>query len=342
MKYVPSNTLAYYQAAPQFKARNHSTMLLSSLAQATKIYRAEHPYSMPVPDNEAIEFYGLSHLVSIIRSKFSPSEVLPELERSVMDHYVTVTSQQGLRQLHYMMCIISREARHQHDINSTLKTKLNAIHPELFTLINSLRSAGEEGAVGKYTKYSGKITAEEYVRGIALCYDTGSWSGGYGGPPWGMIAKCALSFLQGHTSIELMVDVAYALAHNNGPMYNKGMLYQGYTGHFKLILDVQRSGQIPELLLDPHDWINSIDRSSLVTPNLVKAMHEKYAGEYGEWVDWQKVEDLGALNQYATQKMIQNKAHAKPVVVKFMGKPAKIVGEFEVFPGQKVPVLKRA
>ena len=54
--------------------------------------------------------------------------------------------------------------------------------------------------------------------------------------------------LTGTTSMEMLVDTGYTLAHNGGPIFNKGMMYTHYDSHFLTILDLQRAGQMLDLL----------------------------------------------------------------------------------------------
>ena len=168
-------------------------------------------------------------------------------------------------------------------------------------------------------------------------FDHGSWSAGYGGKPWGQIARTANQFFTGHTSLEMLVDTAYTLAHNNGPMFNKGMLYQSYSQKFIMLLDIQRSGQIPELILDPELWVGAQKPPKVVADVVLTA--ENCPGAFGKWVDWTKVHNAGSKGQYPTQLKKQQDLH--PPVAKFGQYEAKHVGTFSVWPGQSAKVFVR-
>jgi len=128
----------------------------------------------------------------------------------------------------------------------------------------------------------------------------------YGGKPWGHIADTLKKLVLGETSPEMFTDTAWTLAHNNGPMFNKGMLYKQYTQSLYKILDVQRSGQIPQLVREGGvDGITSVVKN--VYENCAKVFPEEFSGH----VDWFKVEALGALHHYPNEKAKQEQKYGK-------------------------------
>ncbi len=74
----------------------------------------------------------------------------------------------------------------------------------------------------------------------------------YGGPKWGEVADCLRSYVTGQTSAEALLDTAFTLAHNNGPVFNKGYIYKHHTNRLIQILDIQAKGQIPQ-------WVGASD-----------------------------------------------------------------------------------
>ena len=65
------------------------------------------------------------------------------------------------------------------------------------------------------------------------------------------MTDCLVRFVSGEFSAEMMLDTVWTLAHNGGPIFNKGQFY-ACTANALRILDVQRSGQIPEAVLFDH------------------------------------------------------------------------------------------
>jgi hypothetical protein len=66
------------------------------------------------------------------------------------------------------------------------------------------------------------------ARAAAKClsptFNKGKWQGGYGGKAWGSIADCLLNLVTGEYSPEMFCDLAFALQHNNGSMFNKSII----------------------------------------------------------------------------------------------------------------------
>ena len=150
----------------------------------------------------------------------------------------------------------------------------------------------------------------------------GGFGSSFGGPAWGEVAKTLRMFVGGEISLVLMADVGFALAHNNGPIFNKGRLYTGYHDTFTLILDVQRAGQIPHLVesyleSDPTASMTGMDKGVAVKKALIDidASIEKLIPTTG--VDWRDVSKAGAVSGKAEAKAAQQdkwkgKSESKP------------------------------
>src|SRR5208283_4005185 len=91
-----------------------------------------------------------------------------------------------------------------------------------------------------------------FCKGLAWQFYKCKWAGGYGGKKWGVVTDCLARFVTGEFSAEMMLDTVWTLAHNGGPIFNKGQFYACYGHTLYRILDVQRSGQIPEAVLFDH------------------------------------------------------------------------------------------
>lgn len=337
MKYLPRNTLAYFQAAPQYAMHKLGALPVSSMSKGTALYRTN--CGMVVPDGEALSFYGLNHCASIVKSTFTPNEPLPKWALDVMNAYLCETVRQVERLSHYMISITVREARHWHGPTEALSNKMKELYGEVAYNFFANGHDGEVQAVDRYMNHPPECTLEQFVGALVHLFDHGKWSGGYGGKPWGQIARTLLMALTGKTTFEVMADTAYTLAHNNGPMFNKGMMYKHHTGEFLMILDIQRSGQIPELFLGDEAHVTDAQLDPVVEKIIQAVQDEKQC--FGKYVDWFKVKELGALHAYPSQEAAQKKKYGAVAVDKFMGKPAKSLGMFEVYPDETVQVYER-
>jgi hypothetical protein len=147
-----------------------------------------------------------------------------------------------------------------------------------------------------------------------------------------------------------MLDVAFALQHNTTAIFNKGMLFSHHNAELSKILDVQRSGQIPQLVAE-QGTKKALDSDVLTMFNQCKVI-EGFA-EPG-YVDWYKVEELGAKGKYPVEKKAQAAQHGVPGLSKVkqevaavkQGIAAKAAEEealamVQVFPGQFIKKVKR-
>jgi len=343
VKYLPTNTLAHLKACPQTRLHELGGLAVGVLSKNTKVYKdgcSNGTIDVVTPDVEAVKFYALNHCVSIIQKMFTLNEPLPEWAEGVVKQYEAEVVAQSERLIQYMLCITTREARHLKSPSISLsKNVTDKFGIDIWTFINANRGGHESSAMTNMCNSPPNCTLRQYLGGLSWVFDHGSWSGGYGGKPWGQITATLLAAIDGKITFEMMVDTAYTLAHNNGPMFNKGMMYHHHTPSFISVLDIQRSGQIPELLLDKETWVSfSLPEYAR---QMVQVVNQACPDNFGEFVDWFKVEAMGSVGSYSSNKAKQQKLHPKENPMVFMGKPAKQVGEFQVFPGQGIPIFER-
>lgn len=346
MKAIPDNTLAYYERLPQLHLINLANVPCGTVCTNIKAYKSAleadtNVETMASPDVEALSFYLFNHLSSIIKDRFTKHEVLPEWAAAVMREYRDIVSQQGIRLISYIALITTRENRHLSGKPDSFWDKQIVKPfgdgPKNFHFKIKSKNSGD--VVTTFLNNPPQCSVGQFFKAIEVMFSHGGYSHGYGGKPWANITKCLNQFLDGNTTQEMMIDTAYTLAHNNGPMFNKGMLYEGYSSDFMKLLDIQRSGQIPEFVIE-------YAVSSGISPKQYALFSEarKYIGnEFGTYVDWYKVEDLGALGSYYSQKVAQDKKYGKPKVqaTDFEGHKAEQIGVFKIFSGVEVPIYQR-
>jgi len=355
MKYLPSNTLAHFNAAPQVQRLDVSLLPTSVFSAATVKYRES--CGQTLPNDDAITFYALNHVASLVRKSFTSNEPLPDWAQHIMAEYTTATMAQGKRMLHYILSITTREMRHlraPHTSVTAWKAIEKAGGQAMVDFIKDVASNGdEETAVGKYMHYPPQVGVGAFTAGLAAAFRKGSFAGSFGGIPWAEVAEALSSMVHGTTSMEMLVDTGYTLAHNNGPIFNKGMMYLHHTPLLLMILDVQRSGQMPDLLLDPATPPNINKVGAAI--NGIHLIQNVRPGEFKGWVDWHLVDAMRPEaekkldpSKYAQQMAAQLKAHPTltPAVLKKVtkfigGKKVKVTGTWEVFPGQSVETYER-
>jgi hypothetical protein len=348
MKQIPDNTLAHYALLPQCQLLNMGTCNTQLFAKNIQAYRGTLDGStpakkcQPLPDSEAIQFYLFNHLASIVRSRFTAHEVLPDWARDVMRVYKDILGNQGVRLTVYMGLITTRESRHMGSKDSAWweNSIVKPYGKPCYSFHSKIKGKSSGSVVESLMGSPPAVEVGKFYNAIQTMFFDGPFSSSYGGPPWGEITKCLCQFLDGKTTQEMMIDTAYTLAHNNGPMFNKGMVYDHYGPELKKILDVQRSGQIPQYVIEYGDKHLTKEQDKVFT-----AAVYALPGEFTKYVDWYEVEKLGALGEYPVEKAQQDKKYGKggmsKVLVDFDGHKAKQIGVFQIAPGVSVPILER-
>jgi hypothetical protein len=170
-------------------------------------------------------------------------------------------------------------------------------------------SGGEAGISTKFVNHPPNMGIGPFCRGLAWQFNNCSWNGGYGGKKWGVIADCLARFVTGETTAEMMLDTIWTLQHNGGCLFNKMSFYTNESHNLKRILDVQRSGQVPEAIL----FDNAIKHyAPLELLKLTGELRKQFPEAIGHYVDWFKVEALGAVHQYPAEKQEQKKNAMTP------------------------------
>lgn len=305
----PKNTLAYHNSRVLGQHRDMSKVPLSNVVNALSAFRdmfkqEDAPPLMAVPEAEALAFYGMNHGVALISSAFDPYEPLPEWELGFVAEYHELMAMKARRAFSYLLIICTREARHCHHWD-----KLSGEVGKQFgaPVLAFLKGKSSEDTIHEaLMSEPPSTTIGNYCSALDWVFYNGNWGGGYGGPAWGKVTDCLCNFVYGTFTAEMMLDTIWTLCHNNGPIFNKGHFYGSYGHNLIKLLDVQRGGMIPEGILfekvfKPYSNANLLDRMG--------QLKDRYPGKIGDYVDWFAVEALGAVQQYADEKVLQVKAH---------------------------------
>ena len=257
----------------------------------------------------ALQFYLLNQAFGLLSIKLDNKAELTSEQETLAKLYLTTASESSARLYYYILLIITREARHIHSSETFFTNLEKKYGVEVVQFMKHLKGAGSDSAVSKLrqgTKYLQNVTLGQYSACIVDIFNKGSFSGGYGGKPWGNIAETLRKAVFGETSLEIMNDTAWTLAHNNGPMFNKGMLYQTYNSTIYKILDVQRAGMIPQLIAT--NGVGGYGQDQKVK-KAFEAFKAVFPAEVDGYVDWFKVEALGSLHKYPNEKKAQQQQY---------------------------------
>lgn len=226
------------------------------------------------PENEALTFYMMNHGFHLIKNKYSPLEILPINVQKLIQEHLKITNDIAKRLFTYIILISVEEARF---------LNLNEQKTNFFSFLessygidfisyvkNNFRSSKKSGSLLDFQNLGMNIGA--FLDGMTAVFSFGTWTPGYGGKSWSKIVGLSRDVVKGNQSFEMMADLAFSLAHNNGSMFNKGHIYNMYTPFIYEILDIQDSGQIPQ-------WINSNKNNTNVGKDLL-LLHEKLSKEF--------------------------------------------------------------
>lgn len=207
------------------------------------------PYSM------AVEFYALNHMCADLVTKVSPLKPLDKGTNyfAHVERYSCLLSKAFRFLLHYTLIISAREARHTKN-GSDVAYDLKGKYPQaaIDCVTRYLGSSNQTKIIlslQDHTDFPEDCLLGDYISVIEQMFLLGKFAGGYGGLPWANIAGTVRKMVYGEISPEVFIDTAFTLAHNNGPMFNKGMLFSHpNTKDLLKVLDIQRAGLIPHAI----------------------------------------------------------------------------------------------
>lgn len=255
-------------------------------------------------ERDAVIFYLMNHAMSVVRQRVGFFEDLGDY-LPLVNEYQRQLTHRSTRMFYYLLLICTRESRHcKSNYDGGMWAKLTHEYgKECMSFHTTIKGKGSTGAADVFRESPPKMLLGPYTRFLADIFHNGQYSGGYGGPAWGAVADVLRDFVSGKLTAEMMLDTSFTLAHNNGPIFNKGMLFESFnTSELIRILDVQRSGQIPQMVAAKETtWAND---------KQIVPLHQLCRGVLGScmegYVDWYQVEALGAVGNYHANKKQQD------------------------------------
>lgn len=262
-----SNTVSAIRSRAVFQHRDMSNVPMANFLAAMEATSIKGQENI---EEAAISFYLSNHGFHLIEAANAPTEDLGAEHALLAKDHVALTSKMGMRMLFYILTIAAEEAALENERKPNFFDFVEtATSPDAGKWLKSVMDRRGGPMLGN-KKSCGSATLGQCVKALELCFRFGRWSYGCGSLPWAIVTETAGEVIRGTNSLELMVDKAFTLCHNNGAIFNKGHQFTRYVGQFYAILDIQASGQIPNAIAA---GINSAGFGSPV----VKAIHEKYA-----------------------------------------------------------------
>lgn len=298
--------LAGCKEALLFKNRDVSKTPMKSVINRVNKYLPGR--SKAKVESSALQFYLLNQAFGMLSMELDQKADLNSAQENLAKLYLNTASESSARLFYYILLIITRESRHVYDSDTLYKSLLKEYGTEMVTFLKLIKGCNSSTAVDRLCKHKfTDTTLGQYTSCMVDVFNKGKFSGGYGGKPWGNIAETLRKMVYGETSIEIMNDTAWTLAHNNGPMFNKGMLYESYSQDIFKVLDVQRGGMIPQLLAE--GGVSKHVNTEVQTA--MQAVSNVFPTLISGYVDWYKVESLGSLHKYPAEKKAQDTKYGK-------------------------------
>jgi hypothetical protein len=270
------------------------------------------------PERDAIAFYMMNHAVTLVRGKKHAFEPLGQY-LPMVDEYFNMMAIRAVRMFFYLFMICTREARHTPDPTGghTWAKWAQTYGHDFKTFIASMSGMSPDAATKHiYKQKPPGLTLGQHCNGLVDVFMSSSWGlhPSFGGKNWGKIAEVLRDFVEGKITAEMMLDTSFTLAHNGGPIFNKGMMYEGWGQDLFKILDVQRSGQVPQLIAQGGGGVTQATSPEIT--RLYNLCHAVLGEDFEGYVDWFKVQELGAVKNYTKEQQAQLAKYGPPITAK--------------------------
>ena len=244
------DTLRYQlENRPGLLKRSFYNMPVEAVSKSIAAFKQSHSKKTH-PEHDAISFYLYNDAMARVLERVSMDEPLgPYLP--ICDEYHRILNVKGMRLAYYILIISTRESRHlkSHSNSSLINNLKDKFGYDLVNWILEMPDHAQQAMSRFINSPPAGALLGNYVTVLHEIFYKGSWSSAYGGKNWANVVRPLLHVVNGEWNIEMLLDVGFSLAHNGGPIFNKGMFYETYNGsQLKKILDHQAAGQIPQMI----------------------------------------------------------------------------------------------
>lgn len=343
------DTLSFHKQRPllsHIDLTNASLVyVMGQYKNARKMLNSYEGEIKATPEKEALWFYLQNHTMALVKKAVDNQEPLGEFQHFVEVYHADI-NRKMIRMFYYLLLICTRESRHMQ--SGPGRAKLWKKYPNILDFHSAhIQDKEHADAIDAIMVNAPDITLGEYTDFLVDAFTLPSYSGGFGGKKWKEVAGPLRDFVHGKITAEMLMDTAFTLAHNNGPIFNKGMLFNTYNpGELIKILDVQRSGQIPQYI-DSHD-----SKSITVQMKEYVQAFSKLCGDIRGTVNWNQVKTIKGLlynNEIKKQDNenssvdILAKLKMKAIALKAVAAQTAIMkGSVEIMPGVYVAKSERS
>ncbi len=302
------DTLKYYQQRPlrayMDLTESRLTHVMGEYDAAKKMLEDYEGEVKASPEKEALWFYLQIHTMMLVGKAVDNDEPLGDYKHFVDTYHIDI-NRKMIRMFYYILLICTRESRHM--MSGPGKEKLWKKYPDIYNFhSNHVQDKSSDQSVKAIMDNAPNVSLGEYTQFLVDSFQFPAYDSGFGGKKWKQVAEPLRDFVHGTISAEMLMDVAFTLAHNGGPIFNKGMLFSGFQSNaLNKILDVQRSGQIPQFIMASNNMGH-------VMPDMTEYVRafSKLNSDVMCSMDWIIVKNIKGQTVYTTemskQKMVES------------------------------------
>lgn len=272
------------------------------------------------PEADILSFYLGVHILGVAEQKFGVDNELPEDVAALVSKHHAAMEEVFFRIFSYIMLISVGESRHGSTSNKSheIETQYGT---EVKQFASKIDHGARSGARNEYLNQDRDLL--QFARYLDWMFTECFSGGSYGGPKWKNISNKITQVLEGEISPFTMTDVAWALVHNTGSIFNKNTIYYSESSNLTQLLDFQRGGAIPSLIENIQKY--AVECNHLNVPvdlvaeyhNLVQEANYTLGEDISEYVPPHKIKEAGALS------------NCFPAAAKVAGADGKAVDNFE-------------
>lgn len=258
------------------------------------------------PEADAARFYLGAHILGEVESTFGVDADLPPAVEDLVVQWQANMEEVFFRIFSYLVLICVGESRHRSPELAHQEYVSEKFGESTYEFACVIHGGQRSGARHQFLQDDRNIVA--YMQYFDWAFVNMFSGGGYGGPAWKEISHKVTQVLSGEISPFTMTDVAWAMVHNNGSIFNKHTIYKdpyNSTGLTQL-LDMQRGGAIPAMIKNYSEYQSNmpyfkiwggltnmfemdVDHASLVLG--------KHIGEY---IEPSVIKNAGAIDEFVS------------------------------------------
>ena len=307
------NTVRAYRNRPLLMCRDISGNEMSAFYDQLLDYFQANMGKAPSIGDTAVQFYMLNHGLALLDGSLGADTPLSPAQADLYKAYHDRVGKIGVRMVYDIVFMLTALASTTHPDGFCLDAVESNYGPRARAFVEKV--SGNTNGVSFWTpnfnslkpvlqsarEHAEGVKLGEAIRALGYTLDICQRELAYG-PLWRDIARVAAAYFEGHKSLETTIDTAFTFCHCNGSFFEKGKLFTAVGNELFKALDVQRSGQVPQLV---HEAKNPLTKHPAT-----RQLHAQFAKQFPEVflapVKWSEVKEVTRNQLVFTNKYQQH------------------------------------